>query len=1482
MADLATVNSSLSSAVPSNEEESTYVVRSPEKRSVEDSVYTVPTPYARLAATEIPSSEKIFDVGDEVVSTLDDGQEMSPQERLAIEYYNQNVNKSERFTGRFVSNTALQDEEMRDSIIQETATMFVNGANDPLLDTKVQVLANNPSLIVTDPEAVTRAASSLAVYQEIGKIWEEQDFLDVVGKAGSLLVTPDFRTGAYRDVAEQEGIEWEGSWDWNPKPFFDRLKQRYADDPQAMGEFAGRMAETVGETWLSNDIHAMMFLQYLTEETSTSGHGFESGLEKFDWALTVGAPLYVVGERAGAALGLLGTTKRLNALRRSAELGEVDKLASAVRAGLDNSLAPANIDSVDAATTLLPNPTLEHLAPGAATSSARAVMKEHNVIDAYLDTIDELNVNYDFLSDAEKVSFRQRIEAFYDKKMEDNIVNSFETEFFDEGLRVHYVDTDGVSRTEEVPFNLLDQGGFSGENTRFVSAGASPNFFFKDADRKLLVHERERLQGIEGVITEAYSEALREASRPLSWKPFGMKNVEAVLEAGDSWTDANGIRVGREFTFHELTSTNIAGKQLSKKEAKVYMEIRRVVEHMRKTKSRQMARDQIALGRRMMDFEGEKVLVQPYESVHAARSGLSSDTVLDSSVYIDANGGLLANGKKLKLEDWYNKGYVLYRTRGPEYVNAKGVNYQFVLRRPETTVDIPPDGLLNRRPGYMPKIHYNRNFFVKEYKDVKLGGSGTVYREGKVSTQFSFSTQNRGLSYLDDLEKSGNWRREGNALISLDPENPVTIRLEPARETGLADNDIFNDMGGLITGKRSDKMIRHDPSYGKEELSEEARRMKVLSSLSRYIHHLSHEVPMSVYRASLRDRFMKQAEALIGKEKVLKSSFEEVLGSLEPTTRQHSTLIKMGNQIKSLDFFKTEGEKMIDGIFHNVGEALDGAKFPGAHLLYRFDTKWILSMMRAMSFRLMLGLLTPVQLVIQSSALTIPLSINPFLTSKAIAKIAAFEVLDNLVSLYTRNGRGYNKAYEAASRALGSRLGIDMSDHMLWRRSGVGQNIKRKNPDYDSFFEETPFKQGVHRRLASATDYFYTAGETARARTAFQAAVEWTRKQLGRNPTEKDMPMIMKRYEDYSLHMSHANKASWQHGMTSIPTQFMQVQTKTLETLVGGQAFTATERAKLLVGQAVIFGSAGIPLLGSLAPMVYKNWLNHETATPEQLRVARDGAIGYILREGMGIDAAIVPRVQIGGQMFEAIADFMLDDAPFKMEMIFGPSGAWMEQSGVVLDDFMFVSRNIMLFEEASEGDNEMLLAYLGRSILQLPSSTRSAIAARMLGKSKYFRNRSGVPVFELADVNEQTRWARALGFQLNEVKDWYDINPNDPSNSGSTAGTEADLIIKFLGTMFDEYETDPDKARVAALAYNVMMSSYEGDPELREEIRQTIERRLEAPSHAWHDRLNEALQALASRLETGQSQTLREARITTNPGFAERVQKPQEEIGDR
>lgn len=121
---------------------------------------------------------------------------------------------------------------------------------------------------------------------------------------------------------------------------------------------------------------------------------------------------------------------------------------------------------------------------------------------------------------------------------------------------------------------------------------------------------------------------------------------------------------------------------------------------------------------------------------------------------------------------------------------------------------------------------------------------------------------------------------------------------------------------------------------------------------------------------------------------------------------------------------------------------------------------------------------------------------------------------------------------------------------------------------------------------------------------------------------------VMQGANDFAFNMSKAGAAAWQKGWTSIPTQFLAYQARMLEAMMGKQ-FTTPEKLRLLLGQGVLYGAAGLPFV-SFATELMRGQSGEAPELGTWEGLAERGVIDTLVFAVTGVDTQYSERAGTG------------------------------------------------------------------------------------------------------------------------------------------------------------------------------------------------------------------------------------------------------------
>ena len=253
----------------------------------------------------------------------------------------------------------------------------------------------------------------------------------------------------------------------------------------------------------------------------------------------------------------------------------------------------------------------------------------------------------------------------------------------------------------------------------------------------------------------------------------------------------------------------------------------------------------------------------------------------------------------------------------------------------------------------------------------------------------------------------------------------------------------------------------------------------------------------------------------------------------------------------------------------DVGNWFDNADPVGALREYAFDAK--------------LGLLNPAQLPLQASTMAAIFTLSPKHAMHGMANLHFLNVylsksgtehyLDTLVKRGVHEMSGFKdpKEFKAFMRSSKDSGFLDIG--------GTHGMINNHGPD--AALSEFGVKEKEFREKAR---FFFNTGEQWNRSVAMHVAWKETREAFPSLSTSD--PNFIRRWEgraeEYAFNMSRESQATWQRGIWSIPTQFWAYQSRMLEAMMGN-TFTPAQRFRLVLGQAVMYGSAGVPIAGLIS-----------------------------------------------------------------------------------------------------------------------------------------------------------------------------------------------------------------------------------------------------------------------------------------------------------
>ena len=290
------------------------------------------------------------------------------------------------------------------------------------------------------------------------------------------------------------------------------------------------------------------------------------------------------------------------------------------------------------------------------------------------------------------------------------------------------------------------------------------------------------------------------------------------------------------------------------------------------------------------------------------------------------------------------------------------------------------------------------------------------------------------------------------------------------------------------------------------------------------------------------------------------------------------------------------------------------------------DQSDFMSKLRGLVFDSKLGLFNIAQFPMQITTMLAATSIDPrkgmqamYATPFLRAMNTKYNDMDSFVEALQGRTFGFGSTEEF----------VDMASEL--RRSGFldvnSSQVQINDMNLSTGFNLTGSKITDVRELGRT--FFYEAERWNRT-TAWQMGWRRAREKYPNVNRQEFLERVFQEAEDLSLNMTEASSAMYQKGIFSIPTQFWAYQNRILEAAFGRQ-FTPREKMRLILGQAFLYGSAGIPGVALISEYFKGKSGAAPTLKDTPVAFAMDrGFIDTVIQMATGNDLAFSERAGIG------------------------------------------------------------------------------------------------------------------------------------------------------------------------------------------------------------------------------------------------------------
>lgn len=751
--------------------------------------------------------------------------------------------------------------------------------------------------------------------------------------------------------------------------------------------------------------------------------------------------------------------------------------------------------------------------------------------------------------------------------------------------------------------------------------------------------------------------------------------------------------------------------KLNDAEVEVFYNMREVLDQLQRIGNSEERRSKAAKGfvgiRSDAQLGAEGVIAKPISNTATIK-----EIALGNEVYIPSRDpSKLSRITAEEVDDLVNRGYVLVRTEGPEILPVVGKDeyYDLAMVHKSNIGELPLE-MRGYKTNYLPRI-YESEYWVRSKYKRKVNGKDVEYTKAVLQTDlldeaWEFMTANKDKY---DFPKGKN----GELLPPL--------RNREAQNEGLTGAGSNNTAGTMIYSK---SRAKEEVRYGRDMVK--APRVSAFDAVSRYVNNLSGFVSRNEMRLGVERQWLNDAININPKN--LDENFHT---AKLPDTEQGRALEKFRQQIKEWSRVPTTEEMWWQRKMQTVYEwAMKGVDGPNADLLKKSFyankiakyAKWAkagdpIGFFRNVSFNMYLGMFNPVQLLVQAQQSAIGFTLHPRNYGKALKLQMALSMMDAA----HRGGGMSKKMFPHLKKVFGHNLTDSQLEDLFraWNKSGMFESVVN-TADYAAVASGQALTGAGMSRLLEKGQIFYRMGVLSEKRVNFVLSYldkmkEFKHGKIG----EKQLIEVTRRADELSFEMGKMNRARWQKGVLSLPTQFLQIFGKTIENMLpavglkGSGNFSQKQALFMFAGIAALYGAAGNPITAAVqrtyAMAFEEDELEVESDGTSAGEVAvRNGVLG-LLPYYLSMMTGKAEGFEIGAR-FSPISgvDQLLDEALFEKsgaEVMFGAFGGLSSRFGEVWQTFSEVSLNAIMNQEVPSGVDFLRI---GESIISTTSTFRN------------------------------------------------------------------------------------------------------------------------------------------------------------------------------
>ena len=414
---------------------------------------------------------------------------------------------------------------------------------------------------------------------------------------------------------------------------------------------------------------------------------------------------------------------------------------------------------------------------------------------------------------------------------------------------------------------------------------------------------------------------------------------------------------------------------------------------------------------------------------------------------------------------------------------------------------------------------------------------------------------------------------------------------------------------------------------------------------------------------------------------------------------------------------------------------------------------------RGAAFHAFLGVFNPAQLFVQASQMAVSLSLHPTYAPKVLPRAFAMRLV--------MNTDGSKDVINQVAKTVGMDKKELLAAVEVWNKTGLKQSVFQ-SADHNALLAGEGLTRGMMERLSKKSLFFYAEGETASRIYAFNVAAETLMRRTGKKWSDLDADDIVGLHRETqrtTFMLDRANAAMFQKGVLGVPTQFWQITTKTMENfglMPGSQKaarFTANERLRIAMGQAALFGAAGIPFGHYFANNIGAALgFSPEELSPEAKASIAQGFQGFFQQWVFGTQFDTASRMSLMNG-FEVLLENFTDEKTLP-EQALGAFGGLFGQRVLPLVKSMSLGLVQSMSPEEEAKISDVQFKQIMEELVSVFSSGKSALDAWYMMNTRQIRSANGSLLYSYSDDDPlaQEAMGRLLGFGPLRASEHWDL----------------------------------------------------------------------------------------------------------------------------